>query len=143
MVFLGQVLPLAIGAAARWQWPEKAAALEPFISRAANIFLMALLVWLMIDVWRPVATAGPRVAFAACVAALISAAIGHALGGPRESTRTALAISCCARNAGLALFVATANHASEAVVAVILAYVLIAALAITPYVLWRGRLRPA
>jgi len=69
--------------------------------------------------------------------------VGHALGGPRGSTRTALAISCCARNAGLALFVATANHASEGVIAVILAYVLVAALAITPYVLWRGRIRPA
>jgi BASS family bile acid:Na+ symporter len=143
MVLLGQVLPLAIGTAARQRWEARALALEPLVSRVAKVLLASLLAVMLLDVWRPVATAGPGVAFAVCAAALLSAAIGHALGGPRASTRTALAISCCARNAGLALFVAAANHAPEGVIAAILAYVLVAALAITPYVFWRGRTQPA
>ena len=69
----------------------------------------------------------------------MATAIGHALGGPDPSTRTATAISSAARNAGLALLVAVLNHASPAINATVLAYALIAALTLTPYVAWRKR----
>jgi len=140
LVFAGQVLPLAIGLGARALWHEKVIAFEPLLRRAAKVMLVALLAVVLIDVWRPVATAGPWVALTILVAALCAAAIGHALGGPAPSTRTALAITCCTRNAGLALLVASANQASDMVIAAIFSYVLVAALAITPYVAWRRRL---
>jgi BASS family bile acid:Na+ symporter len=142
LVFLGQMLPLAIGLAARSAWRDKATALEPALARLAKLLLLGLLAVVLWEVWRPVWSAGPRVAVAVCVAALCAAAIGHLLGGPRHSTRTGLAIGCCARNVGLALFVASANHASEGVIAVVFAYAIVAALAITPYILWRARTRP-
>ena len=44
-----------------------------------------------------------------------------------------------ARNPGLAMVVATVNHAAPLVIAAILAYLLIAALTMLPYILWRRR----
>ena len=61
------------------------------------------------------------------------------MGGPDPATRTATAISTAARNPGLALLVATLNAASPAIIAAILAYFVIAALTVIPYVAWRRR----
>jgi hypothetical protein len=55
--------------------------------------------------------------------------------------RTAVAMISAARNAGLALLVATLNAAAPEVRATILAYLAISVIAITPYALWRLRLR--
>jgi hypothetical protein len=53
--------------------------------------------------------------------------------------RTAVAISSAARNPGLALLVATVNHAPSEVTAVILAYLVVAVFGIVPYIAWRRR----
>ena len=77
---------------------------------------------------------------AACVA-LHGAALGagHLFGGPGRATRTATAMISAARNPGLALLVATQNAAPPQVTATILAYLVISALVITPYAIWRHR----
>lgn len=68
--------------------------------------------------------------------------VGHLLGGPDPATRTAVAISSAARNPGLALLVATLNAAPPEVTATILAYLIVSALTLIPYVAWRRRGAP-
>jgi BASS family bile acid:Na+ symporter len=65
--------------------------------------------------------------------------VGHLLGGPDPAMRTAVAISSAARNAGLALLVATLNAAPPQITATILAYLVVSVIAIVPYVAWRRR----
>ena len=85
--------------------------------------------------------AGLNVAIAVACATWVAVALGHLMGGPEDSTRTALGVACGARNAGLALFVASINHAPPAVHATLLAYLLVSAAALTPYVVWRRLVR--
>lgn len=98
-----------------------------------------LIVLVLVDVGHVVLGAGPRVVLAIVVVTLLALAAGHLLGGPEPATRTATAISSAARNPGLALLVATLNSASPAVEAGVLAYFLVAAVTLLPYVAWRRR----
>ncbi len=66
-------------------------------------------------------------------------AIGHAMRGPDEAARTSIAISSAVRNAGLALLVAALNRAAPAIIAGVLAYLVLSALTVMPYVVWRRR----
>ncbi|MCC7216047.1 MAG: hypothetical protein IT517_04690 [Burkholderiales bacterium] len=138
-VFVAQLLPLGLAMLMRRFLPVPAAWLEPRLRKVAGALLVLLLAILVIDVWQPIVAAGWRVVAAIVIITVMATAIGHALGGPDPSTRTATAISSAARNAGLALLVAALNHASPAVNATVLAYALIAALTLTPYVVWRKR----
>lgn len=138
-VLLSQGLPLGIGLAARRVASHALARAEPALNALAGVLMALLIVVALFDVWRPVLQAGWRVAAAAAAISACALAIGHALGGPRPATRRALAVACGARNVGLALIVATTNGASGDVVAAMLAYVVIAAVVITPYVAWQRR----
>jgi BASS family bile acid:Na+ symporter len=138
-VFVGQLLPLGLGMMVRSAAERWVPTLERLLARVAAGMLFVLLVVVLLNVWGQVAGAGLRVAFAVAVAALCAVGVGHLLGGPQASTRTALGIACGARNVGLALFVASINHASPQIMATILTYMLVAAVALTPYVAWRRR----
>ncbi len=138
-VFFAQLLPLGLGMLARRLWPAAVSRSERRLRRAGAALLVALIALVLVDNWRMVVDAGPRVALAIVVVTLLATAVGHALGGPEPATRTATAISSAARNPGLALLVATLNGAAPAVSATVLAYLLIAALTLTPYIGWRRR----
>jgi BASS family bile acid:Na+ symporter len=138
-VFLGQLLPLGLGMAARGRFGTKTINFEHLLVVLSTTMLFGLLLLAAVDIWEPVAGTRPPVAFAIVVATACALALGHRLGGPSPATRTALAVACAARNAGLALLVAILNHAEPRVVATILAYLVISALAATPYVWWRSR----
>jgi len=56
---------------------------------------------------------------------IISLAIGHFLGGSDGDTRSILAISCIARNVGLALFIAVLNDIQKQVVPTLIAYLVL------------------
>ena len=138
-VFFAQLLPLGLGMLARRLVPAAAAWLEPKLRRAGGVLLVALLVLALIDVWQVVIGAGIRVTLAIAAVTLLALAAGHLLGGPEPTTRTATAISAAARNPGLALLVATLNAASPAITATVLAYFVVAAFVLIPYVMWRKR----
>jgi len=70
---------------------------------------------------------------------VLALAAGHPLGGPDECTRTAVAISSAAHNPGLALLVATPNAASPEINVTVLAYLVVSAFTVVPYVFWRHR----
>jgi predicted Na+-dependent transporter len=138
-VFVAQLLPLGLGVGARYFLPAQAARLEPRLRRIAGVLLVLLLALALIDIWEVVVGAGLRVTLAIVIATVLALAVGHLLGGPDPATRTATAISSAARNPGLALLVATLNAASPAITATVLAYLVIAAVTLIPYVTWRKR----
>jgi BASS family bile acid:Na+ symporter len=142
-VFVAQLLPLALGMAMNRLAGAGAAWLEPRLRRLGGAMLAVLLVLVLIDIWHVVLGAGWRTALAVALVTGLALAVGHLLGGPEPATRTATAICSAARNPGLALLVATLNAAPPAITATVLAYLVIAALAIIPYVAWRRRATPA
>jgi BASS family bile acid:Na+ symporter len=138
-VFFAQLLPLGLGMLARRLLPGPAARAGGGISRAATVLLVALVVLALVNYFPVVIGAGPRAALCVALITALALAIGHGLGGPAPETRTAVAISAAVRNPGLALVVASVNHAPPAVISTVLAYLVIAALAVLPYVAWRRR----
>ena len=138
-VFIAQLLPLGLGMLARRLLGTRAEWLEPRLRRLGTVLLIVLLVLVLTDIWDEVIDAGPRVALAIAITTILALAVGHLLGGPEPATRTAVAISSAARNPGLALLVATLNAASPAINATVLAYLVVSALTVLPYVLWRRR----
>lgn len=138
-VFVAQLLPLGLGMAIRHFQPMRANWIGTRLVRLATGLLIALAVLAVIDVWEVVVGAGPRVALAIAMVTIFALMIGHRLGGPDEGTRTAVAISSAARNPGLALLVATLNAASPGITRMVLAYFVVSALTVVPYVMWRRR----
>jgi BASS family bile acid:Na+ symporter len=136
-VFFAQLLPLSLGMLMRRLLPTPAAWLEPRLRRAGGLLLILLLVLALIDIWQVVLGAGVRITLGIVLTTMLALAVGHVLGGPEPATRTATAISSAARNPGLALLVATLNAASPAISATVLAYLVIAASTVIPYVIWR------
>lgn len=142
-VFVAQLLPLSLGMLVRRLLPAPAAWAEPKLRKLGGVLLVALLILALIDIWEVVIGAGLRVTLAIVVVTALALAVGHLMGGPEPATRTATAISSAARNPGLALLVATLNAAAPAITATILAYLVIAALTLIPYVAWRKRVKDA
>jgi BASS family bile acid:Na+ symporter len=142
-VFVAQLLPLTLGIVTRRALPVHAARFEPMLNRVGAALLLLLLVLALVAVWRVVFDAGPRVALAVVVTTMLAVAVGHVLGGPAPGTRTAVAISSAARNAGLALLVATLNNASPTISKTVLVYLVLSAFTLIPYVVWRRRVRGA
>jgi BASS family bile acid:Na+ symporter len=138
-VFVAQLLPLGLGLALRHFGEQFAARIEPAVSRVGTVLLIVAVVLVIAELWRPLAEA--RTATLAAMVLTTGAALGagHLLGGPAPATRTAVAIASAARNPSLALLVATVNHASPAIIATVLAYLMVSLLAITPYAAWRHR----
>jgi bile acid:Na+ symporter, BASS family len=138
-VFVVQLLPIGLGVALRRFRGELAARLDSHVGRLGTMLLLVLALLALLDVWQLTVDAGPRVATAIVLVTLLALAAGHALGGPEPAQRTAVAISSAARNAGLALLVATVNKAPPQIEATVLAYLAISVFALVPYVVWRRR----
>jgi len=138
-VCVAQLLPLGLGMGVRKAGASFAMRIEPWLRRISMILLVAALVLVLIDAWGTMVNASPRALAAIMLTIGAALTAGHLLGGPEPAMRTAVAISSAARNPGLALLVATVNHAPPAVTATILAYLVIAVFGIVPYVVWRRR----
>jgi len=142
-VFTVQLLPLGLGMLARQLFgPERAQWLAPRLARIGTWLLVAVVLLILVEIWGQIVAAGLRVALAIVLATLASLAIGDRLGGPDAATRTATAICSAARNGGLALLVVALNSAPPAIKATVLAYVVISAFTVVPYVMWRRRAAP-
>jgi len=138
-VFVAQLLPMALGYAFRRVLPLWANRIMPRLERVAKLLLLLLIVAVLIDVLDVVIRAGSRIWLAIAITTVLLLVVGQRLGGTDPSTQTAVAISSAMRNAGLALLVATANAASPGITATVLAYVVVSALIVLPYVAWRRR----
>ncbi len=136
-VVVAQLLPLALGLAMRRWLPRASARLEPVLQRVGSLLLVLLLALVLVDVHEMVIGAGMRAAAAIIAATVLALLVGHLLGGPDETTRTATAISSASRNTGLALLVATLNNAAPAIIATVLAYFVLSGTTVIAYALWR------
>jgi len=139
-VFFAQLLPLAVGAALRAWRPAFAQKLESPLARFGNVLLIVLGLMALIDLpsildrigWLPTISG-----FLMTIAAL---AVGAAFAGRDASVRPAAAIAAAMRNPGLALLIATLNHAAAAVIEGIIGYAIGLAIAILAFLQWRKRI---
>ena len=138
-VFFAQLLPLALGAALRAWRPALAAALEPRAARIGNVLLLGLGAMALVDLPAIIGRVGwgPSAAgFAMTIAAL---GVGAAFAGRDAEVRPAAAVAAAMRNPGLALLIATVNHASASVVEGIIGYAIGLAIAMIVFLQWRKR----
>lgn len=138
-VFVAQLLPLSLGGATRHFAPAWADRAAPTLTRVAKWLLILLVILALINAGQAVMGAGLRIVVAVALVTVGALCVGHLLGGPAPATRTAVAMTSAARNPGLALLVATLNNAAPEVGRTVLAYLLVSALTIIPYVAWRRR----
>jgi BASS family bile acid:Na+ symporter len=135
--------PLFIGLLVR-QWFPAAEKASGAILAAAGILLIGGVVLLLVGLW-PITRSflGNGVGVMLAVLAAIGLGVGHLLGGPLDSDRTVLAISTSSRHPAVALAIATSGPLTADLVkqelAVILLYVLVAAIVSIPYKKWRER----
>ena len=142
VVISSVLLPLGIGLAIG-RWLPAARRWIPAIERVSSLLLLVCLVLIIIGAWSlmaSVVTQGTLLAIV--IIALAWLAIGHFLGGPEEDTRTVLAFATVSRHPGVAIAVASLTNQELAPVGVLLA-VVVSALAVVPYKMWRKRLRAA
>ena len=139
-VFVAQLLPLGLGMLVRQIAPHWASRFGARLDRVATVLLITLAVLALIDVWHTVVDAGWHATLAIFLTTALVLICGHVLGGPDPATRTALAIVSAARNPGLALVVATVNGAAPGTIATVLAYLVVSALTVVPYLIWRQRI---
>ena len=138
-VGMAQLLPLGAGVAIRAAAPATAAWLEPRLARVSNVVMLvfglvcvyALRSQLVAIGWIPV------VAGVALTASAV--AVGAAFAGRDAAARPQGAIAAAMRNPGLALYIATVNHAPAGTMAAVLAYAIGAAVVVTAYVTLRVR----
>ena len=136
-----QILPLLAG----WRsgrrartWADRLA--RP-LGKVAGILLAAIAVLVLVMQGKLLLLVGIGGYVAVVLAAVASILLGHLLGGPRPSTRTALAIACAVRNPGIALLVVQLNFAGRGAGAVVLTYVLVSAVLLAHVREVAGRMR--
>ena len=79
---------------------------------------------------------------AIAIMVIVSLGIGHSLGGPDDDKRSMLAISCIARNIGLALFIAILNDIHQQVIPTLVAYTILGSVLGMVYSVWNKRKLP-
>jgi BASS family bile acid:Na+ symporter len=138
-VTMVQFLPVTLGLLLQKFGAKYAVAIAKPLTLIANGLFVLLIVLacivglpLMFRVWGL-----PLIAIAIMV--IVSLGIGHTLGGPDEDKRSILAISCIARNVGLALFIAILNDVQQQVMPTLIAYLIVGAVLGLPYSLWTKR----
>lgn len=141
-VFFAQLLPLMLGAGLRaWRAPF-AARLETPLGRAGNLLLLGVAVLALLNMPGIVAAVGWTPSLAGVGLTVCALAVGALFAGRDAQVRPAAAIAAAMRNPGLALVIATVNHAPPAVTAAILGYALGLAITIMVFLQWCKRHPP-
>jgi BASS family bile acid:Na+ symporter len=145
MVLITVLAPLSAGAAIRHYLPALAARVSRPLGIAGNVLLVAAFVPVLIAAWPQLVAQVGNFTIVAVIAIVVAGlAVGHWLGGPNPSDRTALALSTASRHPGVAIAVAGAVAPGDrsVVMAVLLAF-LISVIATGPYARWRRRAHEA
>ncbi len=138
-VIMVQLLPISIGLLLHKFAPTFAGNIAQPLNIIANSLFLVIVVLtcilgipLFLKVWGL-----PIVVITIMVIA--SLGIGHALGTQNDDTRSVIAISCIARNVGLALFIAILNNIQQKVIPTLIAYVIVGAVLGGVYSIWNRR----
>jgi BASS family bile acid:Na+ symporter len=141
LVAMTVLLPLAAGAIVARLAPRVAGPAALVLSRLGGLLLVLGLAVVLVAQWPAIASLlgdGSALAFALFV--LVALAVGHALGGPDPADRTVLALATASRHPGVALAIAQINLPGErSLMAAVLLFLLVNAVASIPYVAWRRR----
>ena len=138
-VFFAQLLPMALGAALRRWKPVLAKSLEPRLCRLGNALLLILAAMALVDLPSIIGQIGWIPSVAGFSMTIIALAVGAAFAFRVPEVRPAAAVAAAMRNPGLALLIASLNHAKPAVIASILGYAIGLAIAMVVYLQWRKR----
>jgi BASS family bile acid:Na+ symporter len=138
-VMIVQFLPVILGLLLQKYGSKYAEVIARPLTIISNSLFLVLIILasivavpLMFKIWGL-----PLVAIAIMV--IISLGIGHFLGGSDEDTRSILAISCIARNVGLALFIAVLNDIQKQVIPTLIAYLVLGSVFGILYSIWYKR----
>lgn len=138
-VIMVQLLPVSIGMLLQKFIPKFAENIAQPLNFIADILLLLLVVLagilgipLFFKVWGL-----PMIVITIMI--IVSLVIGHSLGDHNDDTQPILAISCIARNVGLALFIAILNDVQQQVIPTLIAYVIVGAVIGGFYSIWNKR----
>lgn len=135
-ISLAQLLPLALGAAARSVAPVWAPRVGKILGRAGAVLLIAAILTELLNLHSIIAAAQLRPVIVAVVTTSIGLAMGHLLGGIQAPIRHSIAMSSALRNVGLALLVAETNKVPVAVQVALLTYAITAIIVVSFYIVW-------
>nr|WP_247731707.1 bile acid:sodium symporter [Halovivax limisalsi] len=123
MVFGIQLIPLLLGLGLSIVVPSLADWVYPFVQRLSDVTFVGLIV-LLVVVYSDsmVSLVGTGTLGLSTVAVGASLLLGYGLGGPARETREVLATTTAARNAAIALFVATTGFSDPDVLTTVLAF---------------------
>lgn len=132
-VLVAQLVPLTAGIAIRALSPRAATWLEPRLARLSNILLAALFLACLYLLWPLLVSSGwiPIVAGVLLTAGALF--VGSLFAWHDAAARPQGAIAAAMRNPGLALFIATVNHAQPTAIAAVFGYAIGATVVITAY----------
>jgi BASS family bile acid:Na+ symporter len=141
IVVLSVLVPLVAGVAIGRFAPALAQRSAPFLSAAATVLLLAALVPSLVKAWPDFASLFSQgVLLCLALFSLVGIAVGHLLGGPVPSDRTALALATATRHPGIAMAIASLNFPDQrAVLALIIYHLIIGSIVSLPYMRWRTR----
>lgn len=106
-LFTVQVIPLLLGAILCFKVPGFTQRMSKPVSRIANL-VMLVMIGVVVVMKGPLLAHVDRASWLALLAfSAFALGVGHALGGPDDDTRKALAICCANRNLGMAVLMGT------------------------------------
>ncbi|MHC3437606.1 bile acid:sodium symporter family protein [Natrialbaceae archaeon A-gly3] len=123
MIFGIQLLPLLAGIGLDFHYSSVTNWLYPPVQRLSDLSFLFLIV-LLVAVYgnEMIRLIGTGTLFISVVIICVSLLLGYVLGGPGRYTREVLATTTAARNAAIALFIATTSFSDPDVLMVVLAF---------------------
>jgi BASS family bile acid:Na+ symporter len=124
-LLVSQLLPLAVGLIIHHFAPQFTRRIAKPLGLLANLLLLTVVVLVFTQEYESLAVVRARgwIAMALLLAATLG--LGWVCGGPKRSTRRALAVTTAVRNAAVALVIVSANFAGTAAVTAVVAYSLV------------------
>ncbi|NEX92895.1 Na+-dependent transporter [Caulobacter sp. 17J65-9] len=141
LVFMTVLGPTLAGVIVRLLAPGLAERVAGPLAKAATLLLLAGLVLMLVKAAPAMAAlVGDGTLAALVIFVVLGLVAGHLLGGPSPGERSVLALATASRHPGVALAIAQLTFPAEkAVPAVLLLYLLTAAVLTLPYVAWRRK----
>ncbi len=123
MVLRIQIAPLLAGLALSHVYTSIGRRLTPAIQRVSDVTFAGLIVLVVVAYdGELLSLVGTGALAISTVAVAASLALGYALGGPKPAHREVLATTTTARNAAIALFIATAGFSDPDVLAIVIGF---------------------
>jgi bile acid:Na+ symporter, BASS family len=138
-LLLAQMLPLAVGLGIHHWAPKLARTMDRPVRLLGNLLLVLTLALIVVEQYPMLSAIRLRGWFGMVLLLASSLAIGWLCGGPDQPTRKALALTAAARNAAVALVIATSSFAGTPAVTAVVAYALVSMVGSLGFALWSGR----